>query len=122
MFEKTLDEYIGSRVRISQEEHRRRSETMYPTWLSEGQKFKATREHSAISQAEVSKNIGADESVIRRFENGLYVKRRPVIKASYKLALEIISRRRLNIVEALTTNNNTTRLTHSAQITSCGNF
>lgn len=99
------DAYIGSRVRLHQEEQRRHNEAMYPVWKNEGQLFKAAREHSAISQVEISQNIGADESVIRRFERGLYVKRRPVVQASYKLALETINRRRLSFIEALPVKN-----------------
>lgn len=104
MTEQELNEYVGRRVRENQEKQRQKKSQMATTWLSEGQQFKTAREKSLISQAEVSKNIGADESVIRRFENGLYVKRRPVIKATYQLALETILLRRLNVVKALTEN------------------
>ena len=99
--EQELYENIGRRVLASQEKRRQRNAQMYNTWLAEGQQFKLAREQVAISQVEVSKAIGADESVIRRFETGLFVKRRPVIKASYSLALEAITLRRLNVVSAL---------------------
>ena len=101
MSEQELYETIGRRVIANQEKRRQRNSQMYNAWLAEGQQFKSTREQVAISQAEVSKAIGADESVIRRFENGLFVMRRPVIKASYVLALEAITLRRLNIINAL---------------------
>lgn len=101
MSEQELCETIGRRVLANQEKRRQRNSQMYNTWLAEGQQFKSAREQVAISQAEVSKAIKADESVIRRFENGLFVMRRPVIKAAYTLALENITLRRLNIINAL---------------------
>ena len=94
-------EIIGRRVLANQEKRRQRNAEMYNTWLAEGQQFKTAREQADISQVEVSKAIGANESVIRRFETGLFVMRRPVIKASYVLALEAITLRRLNIINAL---------------------
>lgn len=101
MSEQERCEIIGRRVLANQEKRRQRNAEMYNTWLAEGQQFKTAREQADISQVEVSKAIGADESVIRRFETGLFVKRRPVIKASYSLALEAITLRRLNVVSAL---------------------
>lgn len=101
MSEQERCEIIGRRVLANQEKRRQRNAEMYNTWLAEGQQFKTAREQADISQVEVSKAIGADESVIRRFETGLFVMRRPVIKASYVLALEAITLRRLNIVSAL---------------------
>lgn len=101
MSEQERCEIIGRRVLANQEKRRQRNAEMYNTWLAEGQQFKTAREQADISQVEVSKAIGADESVIRRFETGLFVMRRPVIKASYVLALEAITLRRLNVVSAL---------------------
>lgn len=101
MSEQERCEIIGRRVLANQEKRRQRNAQMYNTWLAEGQQFKLAREQADISQVEVSKAIRADESVIRRFETGLFVMRRPVIKASYVLALEAITLRRLNIINAL---------------------
>lgn len=101
MSEQERCEIIGRRVLANQEKRRQRNAEMYNTWLAEGQQFKTAREQADISQVEVSKAIGADESVIRRFEIGLFVMRRPVIKASYVLALEAITLRRLNTINAL---------------------
>lgn len=97
-------EQIGRRVIANQEARRQINSQMFPVWHAEGQSFKLVRENANISQAEISKAIGADESVIRRFEKGLFVKRRPVIKATYGLALETISLRRLNVIHSLVTN------------------
>lgn len=97
-------EQIGRSVIAKQEARRQTNAQMFPIWHAEGQSFKLVRENANISQAEISKAIGADESVIRRFENGLFVKRRPVIKATYGLALETISLRRLNVIHSLVTN------------------
>ena len=94
-------EKIGKGVVAAQEKRRQLNAQMHETWLAEGQQHKTVREKTNISQSEISRAIGADESVIRRFEQGLYVKRRPVITASYKLALENISLKRLNIVSSL---------------------
>lgn len=94
-------ESIGRRVVASQEKRRQINNQMHNAWLAEGQQHKTVRENLAISQAEISKAIKADESVIRRFERGLFVKRRPVIKAAYTLALENICLKRLNTVSSL---------------------
>ena len=94
-------EKIGRGVVAGQEKRRQLNAQMHDTWHAEGQHYKTVREKLSISQSEVSNAIKADESVIRRFENGLYVKRRPVVKAAYKLALENISLKRLNVVSSL---------------------
>lgn len=101
-------EQIGRSVIANQEARRQTNAQMFPVWHAEGQSFKLVREKANISQSEISRAIGADESVIRRFEQGLFVKRRPVIKASYSLALETITLRRLQFIHSLVTNRHTT--------------
>lgn len=91
-------EKIGRGVVAGQERQRQFNAQMHNVWLAEGRQLKAARENANISQSEVAKNIGVDTSVIRRLERGLYVKRRPAIKAAYKLALEAVNLRRLNCV------------------------
>ena len=99
--DKEYYESIGRRVVASQEKRRQINDQMHNAWLAEGQQHKTVRENVAISQTEISKAINADESVIRRFERGLFVKRRPVIKAAYEIAIENICLKRLNIISSL---------------------
>ena len=89
-------ERIGRGVVAGQEKRRQTNAKMHDTWLAEGKPYKTVRETLDISQAKISNSINADKSVIRR-----YVKRRPVVTAAYKLALENISLKRLNIVSSL---------------------
>lgn len=91
-------EKIGKAVIAAQERRRQINAQMHSAWLAEGRQLKATRKTANISQSEIAKNIGVDTSVIRRLERGFYVKRRPAIKAAYKLALEAVNLRRLNSV------------------------
>ena len=94
-------ERIGRGVVAGQEKRRQTNAKMHDTWLAEGKQYKTVRETLDVSQAKISNAINADKSVIRRFERGLYIRRRPVVTAAYELALENISLKRLNVVSSL---------------------
>lgn len=94
---------IGQKVLEQQERTRQRNEAMRATWHAEGVKFKDIREQLCISQEALSKEMNVCVSVIQRFEQGLPIKRRCAIQASYRNTLELIMRRRFDKIQNLKT-------------------
>ena len=101
VYSKSEAEIIGENVIANREKRRQYNETMHEQWLVEGQHFKDVREAADISQRELSESMGIDTRVVYRFEQGLPIKRRPAIRASYGLAVENIMYRRSEQVRSL---------------------
>lgn len=100
-YSKSEAEIIGENVLANREKKRQYNEAMHDQWLVEGQHFKDIREAADISQRELSESMDVDVRVIYRFEQGLPIKRRPAIKASYGLAVENIMYQRSEQVQSL---------------------
>lgn len=96
MKEKTKEQlaYIGACV----SEHRAELEAwkakMRPTWILEGQHLRELREELGIPRRHVAQKIHVSDGVLYRLENGDAIKRRPLVLASYKTAIELVLAKR----------------------------
>ncbi len=95
------NEELGAKVKAAHQKHLQHIEVMTPTWQAEGRDFRNVRENLNISRRELSKHIGISDQVIAKFEKGLSVRSRNMLKHSYSTSLELIQLRRNNFVDSI---------------------
>ena len=95
------DSELGAKVKAAYQKHLEHIEAMTPTWQTEGRDFRKVREDLKISRRELSQHIGISDQVIAKFEKGLSVRSRNMLKQSYSTSLELIQLKRNNFVNSI---------------------
>lgn len=95
------NEELGAKVKAAHQKHLEHIETMTPTWQAEGHDFRNVRENLNISRRELSHYVGVCAQVIAKFEKGLSVRSRNMLKHSYSTSLELIQLKRNNFVNSI---------------------
>lgn len=95
------NEELGAKVKAAHKKHLAHIEAMTPIWQTEGLKFRAVREDLKVSRRELSQHIGISDQVIAKFEKGLSVRSRNMLKQSYSTSLELIQLKRNNFVDSI---------------------
>lgn len=88
------NEELGAKVKAAHQKHIEHVEAMKSIWEKEGQEFRAVREDLKVSRNELSRHIGISDQVIAKFEKGLSVRSRNMLKQSYQTSLELIQLQR----------------------------
>ena len=94
-------EEIGRRVFASRERKVVYIEENIERWRLEGRLLHEIRKKLRLSREKMSQYIGCADSVLKRFEEGLYIKRRKVIFNSYVTALKYIVTRDMSAINGL---------------------
>ena len=81
---------IGEFVYESQLKRKVYQEAHKDEWRRTGESFRKIRTGLKISQKEIADCMGCSDHVVARFEQGLPVKRRPMVEGSYRTALQYI--------------------------------
>lgn len=98
----TLKEKIGANVLAVQEKRKQEIKKNSKKWKQEGNRLRKIREKLRISRNQVKKHVGCADSVLKRLEEGEFVKRRNVIVQSYITALNYLALRGISALESLT--------------------
>ena len=96
-----LTEKIGANVLAAQKRRVSLIEDNFEKWKQEGHLFQQLRNKLRVSRKQIKQCIGCADSVLKRLEEGLYVKRRNVIVNSYITALRYIAQRDFNALGKL---------------------
>ena len=81
---------IGKNVVLFQEEKKKYAKKHYIEWFKDGQRFRLARKILRVSLSLIAKRVGCSLGPIQRFERGLSIKRRNVVRAAYYQALRVI--------------------------------
>lgn len=95
------DSELGAKVKAAHKKHLAHIEAMTPIWQTEGLKFRAVREDLKVSRRELSQHIGISDQVIAKFEKGLSVRSRHMLRQSYQTSLELIQLKRNNSIDSI---------------------
>ena len=95
------DSELGAKVKAAHQRHLEHIEAMTPTWQAEGSEFRTARENLKISRRELSKYVGISDPVIAKFEKGLSVRSRNMLKQSFQTSLELVQLKRNNFVDSI---------------------
>ena len=95
------NEELGAKVKAAHKKHLAHIEAMKPVWQAEGRDFRKVREDLKVSRRELSQHIGISDQVIAKFEKGLSVRSRHMLKQSYSTSLELIQLKRNNFVDSI---------------------
>ena len=95
------DSELGAKVKAAHKKHLAHIEAMKPVWQAEGRDFRKVREDLKVSRRELSQHIGISDQVIAKFEKGLSVRSRHMLKQSYSTSLELIQLKRNNFVDSI---------------------
>lgn len=86
--------YVAERILEWQEKRRIEIAEHTEEWKKTGANFKHKRQALNVYLRTLRGMIGISEKTIRRFENGLPVKNRKIIEASYSTALDCVQAKR----------------------------
>lgn len=101
-FESSIsNEELGAKVKAAHQKHIERIEAMRPVWEKEGQEFRAVREDLKISRNELNRHIGISDQVIAKFEKGLSVRSRNMLKQAYQTSLELVQLQRNDSIRSM---------------------
>ena len=95
------NEELGAKVKAAHKKHLQHIEAMTPTWQAEGSEFRKVREDLKISRRELGQHIGISDQVIAKFEKGLSVRSRHMLRQSYQTSLELIQLKRNNSIDSI---------------------
>ena len=95
------DSELGAKIKAAHQRHLEHIEEMTPTWQAEGAEFRKVREDLNISRRELSQHIGISDQVIAKFEKGLSVRSRNMLRQSFKTSIELIQLKRNNSVDSI---------------------
>ncbi len=96
-----LTEKIGADVLAALEKRKLEIKKNSKFWKQEGSRLRKIREKLRISRNQVKKHVGCADSVLKRLEEGEFIKRRNVIVQSYKTSLNLIALRGISALESL---------------------
>ena len=98
LYENLTAQEIGEAVLATQERHRQYVEEMTPAWRQEGNRFRGIRNILGISLKKIAELMGVSEKVLSKFERGLSVNRRRMVRQSYLSMIKYIQLKRENVM------------------------